>query len=167
MKRLELFFYKLNLPRYMEKMSAKSELTTMRAKTLNTMSVESSEFFLATESLSQRVTVVPSGNAPTRVSPSLTLSPKKNSLVESNNSGLRQSKASKAQKARKRRSNGEEMRALRIRRKNPRQGLRAKGRRTRPPRDDVCTRSSLLGQLAGSHTCWAALNIRNSLISFL
>jgi hypothetical protein len=40
-------------------------------------------FFLATESLSQRVTVVPSGNAPTRVSPSLTLSPKKNSLVHS------------------------------------------------------------------------------------
>jgi hypothetical protein len=34
-------------------------------------------FFLATESLSQRVTVVPSGNTRTRVSPSLTLSPKK------------------------------------------------------------------------------------------
>jgi hypothetical protein len=39
--------------------------------------VGTSEFFLATESLSQPVTVVPSGNAPTRVSPSLTLSPKK------------------------------------------------------------------------------------------
>jgi hypothetical protein len=38
-------------------------------------------FFLATESLSQPVTVVPSGNAPTRVSPSLILSPKKNSLA--------------------------------------------------------------------------------------
>jgi hypothetical protein len=34
------------------------------------------EFFLATESLSQPVTVVPSGSAPTRVTPSLTLSPK-------------------------------------------------------------------------------------------
>jgi hypothetical protein len=32
-----------------------------------------SEFFLATESLSQRVTVVPSRNTPTRVSPSLPL----------------------------------------------------------------------------------------------
>jgi hypothetical protein len=39
--------------------------------------IEFSEFFLATESLSQPVTVVPSGNAPTRVSPSLTLAPKK------------------------------------------------------------------------------------------
>jgi hypothetical protein len=38
-------------------------------------------FFLATESFSQPVTVVPSGNAPTRVSPSLILSPKKNSLM--------------------------------------------------------------------------------------
>jgi hypothetical protein len=38
--------------------------------------------FLATESLSQRVTVVPSRNTPTRVSPFFTLLPKKNSLIE-------------------------------------------------------------------------------------
>jgi hypothetical protein len=40
MKRPESFFYKLNLARYMEKMSAKSELTTTRATTLNTTSVD-------------------------------------------------------------------------------------------------------------------------------
>jgi hypothetical protein len=45
--------------------------------------MHSSEFFLATESLSQPVTVVPSGNAPTRVSSSLILSPKKYSLMHS------------------------------------------------------------------------------------
>jgi hypothetical protein len=44
--------------------------------------VDTSEFFLATESLSQPVTVVPFGNAPTRVSPALILSPKKNSLAD-------------------------------------------------------------------------------------
>jgi hypothetical protein len=52
---------------------------------------DSKNFFLATESLSERVTVVPSGNTPTRVSPSLTLSPnKKFTAFESPSSSWRE-----------------------------------------------------------------------------
>jgi len=40
MKRPESFFYKLNLAWYIEKMSAKLKLTTTRATTLNTTSVD-------------------------------------------------------------------------------------------------------------------------------